>query len=299
MINCYKILEVPNFSDETIVRKSYLKLAKRHHPDVSIEKDGERFKIISKAYDTLSNDATKRYHDQKLRYYLQPPTTTYNTSTQTQRTHRQSQTRPTPSPQDYKKRKERAAKVRLRSDMLFYQKQQNQLPYEIRITGWAAIALLGWQQVYQHWFVDEESYDHILGFIGVILFILSSIMLYSNTYKMLRFKTYSGKRKYNYKKQSFKIWMIVLLIGVISMPIVNNYRKTYHLENYGALIRLEYMPVAYSDDQIFVIFDPYNSGKPIITKVSFGPNSDIDKEKQRVLVKYSVSDPRIMVVMDK
>ncbi len=56
----YKILGVSKTADKDEIRKSYRKLARKYHPDVSKESDAEaRFKEVSEAYEVL-NDAKKR-----------------------------------------------------------------------------------------------------------------------------------------------------------------------------------------------------------------------------------------------
>ena len=52
----YKILEVTSHADQTIIKKSYQKLAQKFHPDISTEQNAEhRFKEINEAYDVLKN----------------------------------------------------------------------------------------------------------------------------------------------------------------------------------------------------------------------------------------------------
>ena len=56
----YKVLGVSKTADKDEIRKSYRKLARKYHPDVSKESDAEaRFKEVSEAYEVL-NDAKKR-----------------------------------------------------------------------------------------------------------------------------------------------------------------------------------------------------------------------------------------------
>ena len=56
----YKILGVSKTASKEDIRKSYKKLARKYHPDVSKESDAEaRFKEVSEAYEVLS-DVTKR-----------------------------------------------------------------------------------------------------------------------------------------------------------------------------------------------------------------------------------------------
>ena len=61
----YEILEVHPKASEEIIRKAYLTLAKKYHPDVSSEKDAEadlqkvHDKYIKKIEDLLSDKQTE------------------------------------------------------------------------------------------------------------------------------------------------------------------------------------------------------------------------------------------------
>jgi DnaJ-class molecular chaperone len=58
----YDILKVPKTADEKEIKKAYRKLAVKHHPDKG--GDEEKFKEISKAYQTLSNPQDRAIYDQ-------------------------------------------------------------------------------------------------------------------------------------------------------------------------------------------------------------------------------------------
>ena len=57
----YKILELETNASELEIRKAYLKLSKKHHPDKNnnSEESNEKFKCIKTAYDILSNTETR------------------------------------------------------------------------------------------------------------------------------------------------------------------------------------------------------------------------------------------------
>jgi curved DNA-binding protein len=69
MKDLYKILGVPENADEATIKKTYRKLAKQYHPDVTgnDKKKTERFKEINEAYAVLG-DTTKRSEYDRLKH---------------------------------------------------------------------------------------------------------------------------------------------------------------------------------------------------------------------------------------
>jgi len=61
--NYYDILGVKETASQDDIKKSYRKLAKENHPDAGGNED--KFKKISEAYDTLSDDQKRRMYDQR------------------------------------------------------------------------------------------------------------------------------------------------------------------------------------------------------------------------------------------
>jgi curved DNA-binding protein len=60
----YDTLEVPRDASEEDIRKSYRRLARRYHPDVSKEPDAEeRFKEVSEAYEVLRDREKRERYD--------------------------------------------------------------------------------------------------------------------------------------------------------------------------------------------------------------------------------------------
>lgn len=58
----YDILEVKHTATETELKKAYRKLALKYHPDKNPD-EGERFKLISQAYEVLSNSEKRQVYD--------------------------------------------------------------------------------------------------------------------------------------------------------------------------------------------------------------------------------------------
>jgi curved DNA-binding protein len=65
--NYYQTLEVAPQATAEEIKKSYKKLARRYHPDVSKEKDAEqKFKEVAEAYEVLKNVEKRKEYDQLL-----------------------------------------------------------------------------------------------------------------------------------------------------------------------------------------------------------------------------------------
>ena len=62
----YKILNVKKTAEKDEIKKSYRRLARKYHPDVSKEKDAEtRFKEVNEAYEVLGDKKKRAQYDQE------------------------------------------------------------------------------------------------------------------------------------------------------------------------------------------------------------------------------------------
>ncbi len=80
MINYYIVLEIPNFSNETVIKKAYRTMSKKYHPDVNSDPFASAyFQKINEAYNFLMDDNKRMLLHQFLTYQQpnQPKTNTH------------------------------------------------------------------------------------------------------------------------------------------------------------------------------------------------------------------------------
>ena len=60
----YRILEVYEDTNAEIIKKNYRDLAKKWHPDHNTAEDAiEKFQLLAKAYEVLSDEESRLYYD--------------------------------------------------------------------------------------------------------------------------------------------------------------------------------------------------------------------------------------------
>src|SRR5438128_1036807 len=70
--NFYEVLGVEKNATAEEIKKRFIELAKKYHPDVSKEKNAEaKFRSVSEAYETLSNPDKRKLYDQYGSKYTQ------------------------------------------------------------------------------------------------------------------------------------------------------------------------------------------------------------------------------------
>lgn len=67
MSTLYQVLNISNTATRQDIRKAYLKLALKYHPDKSNKQNTtQKFRRISKAYQILSNTKKRKLYDTRL-----------------------------------------------------------------------------------------------------------------------------------------------------------------------------------------------------------------------------------------
>ncbi len=63
----YEVLDVPRNAHKKDIKSAFLKLSKKHHPDVSADKNSATFIDITEAYTTLIDPARRTSYDHELK----------------------------------------------------------------------------------------------------------------------------------------------------------------------------------------------------------------------------------------
>ena len=63
--NYYRVLQVSEDADESVISAAYRALSKRYHPDVAKTGDAAMMSAINEAYETLSNPKLRSQYDSK------------------------------------------------------------------------------------------------------------------------------------------------------------------------------------------------------------------------------------------
>jgi hypothetical protein len=66
MATHYEILGIETDADRTAVKKAYFRLCRTYHPDVSGDANGHFFKLVTAAYETLSDEKARARYDREL-----------------------------------------------------------------------------------------------------------------------------------------------------------------------------------------------------------------------------------------
>lgn len=282
MINYYKILQVPDFSDVRTVQRSYRTLAKQYHPDIAPDpKSEELFKLITNAYSTLSDSTLKYRHDKELRMAL---------------LYDKEQIKPNRSAEEIRKRQRERAQRERDEEIRSYEKKNKIFPYKYRIALFLALAFWGLQIVYSNWFVNLNDFSGWILTIGFLLFISASVLFLSSIFTFYRMKNIMEDKDINYENLSWSLFLGLLLMGPSFILGLNTLRKEYHLANYAVVERASIDDLAYS--RIRYSFSP--DGVRTISKSSPIEKYHIfDMNQKWIMLEYSKADPRITRLLRK
>ncbi|MCB9261443.1 MAG: DnaJ domain-containing protein [Flavobacteriales bacterium] len=287
MINCYKILEIPDFADDEVIQRAYRNLAKKYHPDVSdIPNTEEKFKLIAKAYSILSNPVSKQYHDLKLRTPFVGHTSKQSAPSQ-----------PSSSSETIAQKMRRWAEIEKQNDLAYYEYENQKFPLKYRVVGWFVGSLFGWILAYVNWFSEDLNNLYMLPTLGIFLIFFCSVGVLSSSFKRLRFLHLTKRYNPNFELISYArgvglfVGLVVLLLAVV------NFQSYYHLKKYPVYCYASWVKPTNFDFTIEVSYRPENWSKDIVKEKELKPEYVVDLKNNRILIKYSHKNPRIMEVV--
>ena len=82
MKNYYEVLEISENASQEVIERVYKLFAKKYHPDVNPtnpKEAEEKFKEVTEAYETLSDESKRKAYDDKLKYEKQKQTASSQT----------------------------------------------------------------------------------------------------------------------------------------------------------------------------------------------------------------------------
>jgi curved DNA-binding protein CbpA len=289
LINCYKILEVVNFSDNKTVQGGFRKMAKKYHPDVNLTKEAsDIFVVVSKAYQTLIDQEAKHIHDSELKKALlweSEPAFKKQINRQTQRGF------------TAEKRK-KWAYAQAKREIADFDRKNHFFPFKYRIVGGAIFAIFALNIIYQNYFIDLNSNELPLTIFGYGMFVVSCVSVLALVYKKLRVDLLLKRAKFAYDKFSFVLFFSMLLIGPISVLGLNSYRQVYHLEHYPALATARIVEIT-TDNGVIFSYKPIDRNHIYMKRKSLNERHIYDLDDSWIIVRYSLADPRIVELVER
>lgn len=290
LLNYYKILGLQNYAEIDEVKNAYRQKAKIYHPDLNNNANNtEIMKLLNEAYDHLETPQKKSTYDYKLKYAL---------AYENIRKNRPKVVKPKSSPTYFDKAKfkqmliQKSKYERLQELKAFENKNQK-FPYNFRLIGAIVLLLFGMQLFYSYYFVNELKSDFLLVFLGVLIIVLSCFAILSISYTIWRNKDLKSPLKFNYEKRIFIIFIALLIVPVLSIYSLNNYRKSYHLSHFSKIVvgKINYYESIKHVAVVYEFKEKYYQKTFNLSKNSYYSFAD-----NWVLVKLSEADPRIATV---
>jgi hypothetical protein len=265
----YKQLEIPDFSDISLVKKSFRQLALQYHPDRNTDPSAaEKFSIIRQAYEVLNNHELKSMYDARLKqgfeHFAIPNFTPENDFEAKRRSYAK-----------MKKEKDEMAEV---NNINTYEKSLINMPFIWRIGLLGMLYLTGIISIVSDWYVRGNKIA-----IGLLLLVGSSIFLWNEFYKYYWHKSLTLEEK-RYDRQAMRIFFGFMLIGLSFTFSLIKIKKAWHLHHFSKVIYAginhDYSTLSYTYNNYLHVIEIYE----IPEKLYF---------KDKVLIKISTKEPEI------
>ena len=270
----YQLLNIPDYSDISLVKKSFRQLALKYHPDRNNDiSASEKFKTIVKVYEILNNPVLKQNYDFRLKNGFD--------KTVVQQSFEESAS--DKLKKEYAQRRRHQKEMQEVENITKYEKSLITLPFIWRIVIIGLVMLTGILNILNDWYQTGNKIA-----LGIFLFILSSLFLWNELYKYFWYKSVI-KDEEKYSRQAYSIFIAVFLIGVVSTFSLIKIKKIWQLNNFGKVIYasldLERGKLSYSYNDEYFLIDVYNFPKEL-------------ENKDQILIRISTKEPEIWEFMD-
>lgn len=271
----YQILDIPDYSDITLVKKSFRQLALKYHPDRNKETSAsEKFKTIVKVYEILNNPILKQNYDFRLKNGFD--------KTEIQLTLEESAS--DKFKKEYAQKRKHQKEIQEVENITKYEKSLGVIPFIWRIVIIGLVLLTGILNMLNDWYQTGNKIA-----LGIILFIISSLFLWNELYKYFWHKSVI-KDEEKYSKQAYTIFITVFFVGIFTTFSLIKIKKVWQLQNFGKVI------YASVDNERGKCYYTYNNENYFIN--IYNVQKEL-KNKEQILIRISIKEPEIWEYVDE
>ena len=269
--NLYNLLNIPDYSEISIVKKSFRQLALKYHPDRNPEPESaEKFKTLLKAYEILSDNQLKLNYDRKLSTGFEHDFTVA-----------------VPQESDFAIRKREYERMRREKEALrevqsitAYENSLKVMPIKGRFVLLGLIFVTGIFTILEDWYSGGIKIG-----LGAILFFVSAFVIWNELYKYYWHQSLTNVRyKDRYDNKAYRLFLTVLFGGLFTIYGLIRVKKIWHMYFFGEVI---YAQVFYNSRELKYKFNEAD----YIVELNSMPY-DL-KNESKVLIKISTKEPII------
>ncbi len=278
--NYYNQLNIPDYSEITIVKKAFRQLALKFHPDRNPDPQAaETFKILVKAYETIGNPELKQTYDHRLKLGLDFEI--FNQPNQeTERDIRKKW---------YAKMRQEQDAVQEVENITDYENSLKWFPINWRFILIGFLLLTGISFILSDWYKG----DYKIAFGGIIFFI-TSLVLWNELYKYYWHKSLTENdeiTKIQYDKVSYRMFLKIFFGGLILLFGLIKIKKVWHLHYFGKEIFAEI-------DRDLLIYS-YNSKIYRMVRYSSPETRIYTDNTMQVKIRISTKEPEIWEYLEE
>jgi hypothetical protein len=178
-----------------------------------------------------------------------------------------------------------------------YESNLQKFPFMYRMALLASLIASGLTMIYMNYFVNLTG-NEVFNFVcGMLIFMASCLLIADQTYKYYWFRSMDEAIKFNYEKWIGRSLLFVLFLGPFVIFGVNQIRKSYLLdyeyELYAANINIR------ESSSQYIVYEYEIDDISYKKRVNLRMEEAYHLSKNKIIIKYVVSDPRISEIVVK